>query len=578
MLTSGPGADAVWANGSGADADEPEEAGTSAAGPDGIGAPGRAAGAPGLDGSWADLAAWPPPRAVPVEVDDLYAELSAAGYEYGPSFRGLRAAWRREGELFADIELPDGVTAAGYGVHPALLDAALHVLALRDSAAGGPFRPEGEPGGILVPFSWDGAVLHAEGASALRVAISGTATGGTATGGTATGGSGPGGEAARTVSVRCADPAGRPVFSARSLTVRPLDPVTISGAERGGDGTLLTLEWDAAADASVPVGPDAPAGDAAGLDGWAGLGDGLPAALAGVAAYRDVAALAAAVAAGEPAPAAVVACLPAPASTPRLPDRVHDAAGQALTLLQDWLACAALGGTRLIVLTRGAVAVPAVEAVTGDPAAAAIWGLVRSAQTEHPGRILLADADTGGPDTGGPDIASAALAAIHRLGAPQAIVRDGKVLVPRLARTEVLIPPSVREWRVETAGQRTLDTLTLAPCPALAAPPSEGMVRVAVHAVGVNFRDVLIALGALAPGRAGADAGAVIGSEGAGVVEAVGAGVTDLAPGDRVMALCSGMGPVAVTDHRHIVKIPPEWSFEEAAGVPVVFLTALYGL
>ena len=98
-----------------------------------------------------------------------------------------------------------------------------------------------------------------------------------------------------------------------------------------------------------------------------------------------------------------------------------------------------------------------------------------------------------------------------------------------------------------------------------------GQVRVGVRAGGLNFRDVLVALG-MYPGEA------TVGGEGAGVVLEVGPGVDGLAVGDRVMGLCSGFGPVAVVDHRLVVEMPEGWSFAQAASVPIVFMTAYYGL
>jgi NADPH:quinone reductase-like Zn-dependent oxidoreductase/acyl carrier protein len=97
-------------------------------------------------------------------------------------------------------------------------------------------------------------------------------------------------------------------------------------------------------------------------------------------------------------------------------------------------------------------------------------------------------------------------------------------------------------------------------------------VRISVRAAGLNFRDTLIALG-MYPGNA------VIGAEAAGVVVEIGEAVTGLKPGDRVTGLfAGGIGPFAVTDHRFVARIPAGWSFAQAAAVPVVFLTAYYGL
>ncbi|MFD0381482.1 zinc-binding dehydrogenase [Streptomyces stramineus] len=104
-------------------------------------------------------------------------------------------------------------------------------------------------------------------------------------------------------------------------------------------------------------------------------------------------------------------------------------------------------------------------------------------------------------------------------------------------------------------------------------PLGPGQVRIEVQAAGVNFRDVLNALG-MYPGEAGP-----LGAEGAGVVTETGPGVRGLRAGDRVLGMMfGGLGPVAVCDERHLARIPDGWSSAQAASVPLVFLTALYAL
>ncbi|WP_156522250.1 zinc-binding dehydrogenase, partial [Nocardia vulneris] len=134
----------------------------------------------------------------------------------------------------------------------------------------------------------------------------------------------------------------------------------------------------------------------------------------------------------------------------------------------------------------------------------------------------------------------------------------------------LVVPRSV-SWRLE-AGDRTVDGLTLTPSSSAEQLLDEGQVRIEVRAGGLNFRDVLVCLG-MVPDVA------FLGGEASGVVVEVGTGVEGFAPGDRVMGLIdAGLGPMAVTDQRLITHIPERWSFIEAATVPVVFLTAYYGL
>src|ERR1700683_1172329 len=111
-----------------------------------------------------DLAAWPPPGAQPVDVGGVYEALAGRGLGYGPAFRGLTAAWRRGEEVFAEAALPKAVPADGYGLHPALLDAALHAIGL-----GSFVGTSGE--GPVLPFAFTGLALHAAGAAAVRVRL-----------------------------------------------------------------------------------------------------------------------------------------------------------------------------------------------------------------------------------------------------------------------------------------------------------------------------------------------------------------------------------------------------------------------
>ena len=240
-------------------------------------------------------------------------------------------------------------------------------------------------------------------------------------------------------------------------------------------------------------------------------------------------------------------------------DSVHAATHAALDVLQRWLAGSNPG--RLVVLTSGAMALSG-EAVS-DLAGAAVWGLVRSAQAEHPDRIVLIDAD-----------AAIDAAELVATGEIQLVVRAGGVHAARLAPAPALleIPAEDPAWRLSAGARGTLESLVIRPCPAPPAPLQAGQVRVAVAACGVNFRDVMAALG-MYPGQA-----PVLGAEGAGVVVATGPEVADVAVGDAVMGLIDGTGPSAVVDQHMLVRMPKEWSFAQAAGVPVAFLTALYGL
>ncbi|MDA2812314.1 SDR family NAD(P)-dependent oxidoreductase [Nocardiopsis sp. RSe5-2] len=487
---------------------------------------------------------WPPPGADEIPLDSSYARMAEIGYRYGPSFRGLRRAWvRGEGvgaDVYGEVRLPDSLEADGYGLHPALLDACLHaMIAVLPEVRG--TGGTGAAARVRMAFSWEGVRLHATGARALRVRITETAPG--------------------VHRVTAVDPAGAPVLTADALTMR--EAAGASAAEAAG-AAAYRLEWrplpereGAAADPGVQ----------------AVLG-GLPAP-AGATAHPDLAALAAHIDSGAPAPSLVAAPVPAPdPGIPRprggpRPDPGAEARGavrRTLRLLQAWLADERFASSRLAVVTSGAVATRPGEHVP-DLAGAAVWGLLRAAQTEHPGRFLAVDADPAAP--GAPDPAHALAS-----GEPQAAVRDGRVLVPRLAapRRRPAADPADRTWRLVPDGSGRVDGLERLPHPGADGPLAPDQVRIDVRAAGLNFRDLLLALGYFSPGEP-------IGFEAAGVVTAVGADVRDLAPGDRVMGLVVGaVGPVGTAHRSTLARGPDGWTPAQAATSPGVFLTAYHAL
>jgi polyketide synthase 12 len=248
--------------------------------------------------------------------------------------------------------------------------------------------------------------------------------------------------------------------------------------------------------------------------------------------------------------------------------RAHAATAAALAMVQNRVSAAGEGEIApLALLTRGAVA--AVPGEDCDPAAAAVWGLLRSAQSEHPGRFALIDSD-------GSEASRRALerAPAFASAEPQLALREGKLLVPRVGAgidgSDWLTPPP-GPWRLDAAERGSLDGLALLPAPE-ASPPGEGMVRIDVRAAGLNFRDVMAVLGVY-PGSS------EIGGEGAGVITAVGPGVERFEVGDRVMGLLAGaFAPQATADQRLLVEVPDDWSFAEAAAAPMAYCTARYGL
>ncbi|WP_460072576.1 SDR family NAD(P)-dependent oxidoreductase [Streptomyces sp. YKOK-I1] len=468
----------------------------------------------------------PPEDAEPVDLTALRTRLAEAGYDYGPAFTGLRSARRHGDHVHTEAQLPEELAATGHVLHPALLDTALHPIALPDADG---------PAGPRLPFTFSGITHTGTPTTRLRVHLHRT---------------GP-----DTVALDATDDTGAPVLTIDALTLRATTGDRLRGLTPSGpEHDLLHLAWS-------------PADPTAGIPGdWAVLGsdplaDGTP-------RYADLSDLTAALASGTPPPALVVWAPPVPEpENADVPAAARALCVEVLDLLRTWLADERLERTVLAVVTRHAV-------VTGpqDPPGLAhgpARGLLHSAQNENPGRIVLVDTD-GHPDS------TAALGAVLAAGHPQSALRDGQPLLPHLARTstaELLTPPaSTAPWRLDTTGGGGLDDLALLPAPEAEAPLAPGQIRIAVRAAGVNFYDTAAALGLIAVQH---DSGA----EAAGVVTETGPGVDGFAVGDRVAALTEkAFGPLVVADRRMTARIPGTWSFAEAASVPVAHVTAYHAL
>ncbi|GAB3832942.1 hypothetical protein GCM10027610_025980 [Dactylosporangium cerinum] len=481
-----------------------------------------------------DLTVWPPHGAVAVDVDGLYERLAETGFGYGPTFQGLQAVWRRDAEVFAEIALPEPTAeeAGLFGIHPALLDAALHPALLDAGLSGG-------DGGLRLPFAWSGVSVFAAGAAVLRVRLTPVGDDG--------------------LSLDVADGAGAPVAVVESLVARPvtIEQLTAAGGNAGvGPDHLFQVDW-----VDIPANKEQPQ--------WGLLGSDLFGVAAGrpdISQYSSLEDLQEAVETG----AALDTVLVCRASDGHadLVETVHRNTLEVLNLLQGWLSADCFMNLKLVIVTRGAVPARHGEAVE-DLANAPVWGLVRSAQSENPGRFTLVDIDA-------EDLSLSVLPAAAGIDEPQLAIRDGVVVAPRLAaatsQDALAVPIGSRAWRLDNVTAGTIEGLSIVQCPEVLQPLEEGQLRLAVHAAGINFRDVIIALDMVA-GLQG------IGGEAAGVVLEVGPGVADFAVGDRVMGLCAGsFGPVAIADHRYLVKMPEGWRFDQAASIPIAYVTAYYGL
>ncbi|MFD4433794.1 SDR family oxidoreductase, partial [Nocardia sp. NPDC058497] len=312
--------------------------------------PSRESGEP--EGS-ADFTQWPPAGASEVGVAGAYDELADNGYNYGPAFQGLVALWRRGEDLFAEVALPEQTATQGYGIHPALLDAAMHAL------------PFGLPRGVdedterppLVPFAWSSVRVHADGARRVRVRLTWSDQG--------------------TIALAMADSDGAPLLSVGALALRPMSTDLLPAATRSSRDALYEVSWR--------PGPE-------------------PRSVAGVSwAEWDA------------AESASVLLFRPPVDGVEMPERLRTALHRTLGVIQQFTREERYAASTLAVITDST-----------DPASAAVWGLVRAAQAENPGRIVLIEADA--------EAAMDHLVAAAMSGEPELAVHADGVRVPRLTR------------------------------------------------------------------------------------------------------------------------------------------------
>ena len=363
---------------------------------------------------------WPPPHAEEVSLEDLADDLAARGLDYGPAFQGLVRAWRSERDIFAEVELPQAErgSAERFGLHPALLDSALHALALLD------FQQEAGPSGLLrLPFSWGEATLLASGASNLRVRLRL--------------------REGEVVSISASDQNGEPVASIGSLATRSASAADVAGA-REPDG-LFQLDWVASAPALGSARDSAPDGR------WVLVGAPHPPLQASLAqsaiqlvAHPDLSSLREEIESGARVPDVLL--LGAGVQSAALPGGAHESVLGALGAIQELLAEERLRDARMVLMTERAVSVDRGEELPGL-AGAAVWGLARSAQSENPGRLVLLDVD-------GEARSWESLAVALATDEPQIAIRRGELLLPRLVRVRPGDPasPSAAERRAEAGG------------------------------------------------------------------------------------------------------------------------------
>ncbi|MCA1217798.1 type I polyketide synthase [Streptomyces sp. 8L] len=348
-----------------------------------------------------DLMVWPPRNTRYVSAEEIYEQLVAHGYGYGPTFQGLRGVWVRGDEVYAEVSLPqdERVHAHRYGMHPALFDAAFHAL-----IAGKP-RVEGEP--LRLPFNWSGVRLYNPGAPLMRLKMVITSE--------------------ETLTVTAVDETGRLVLSVDTLQLREIAAQGVPTVSGGNHRALFRLDW-----APLTLPTSVPSTGA-----WVVLGDSavsmsLTQADSSVRCHAQWSDLDAA----DAVPDILVLpvdTLGGPVEGTDVPGAVRRVTGQVLELVQQWLADDRFTSSRLVVVTSNAVN------ASGDidVVQAAVWGLLRSAQSENPDRLLLFDVDE---DEDSLRLIPRAVAAAVAVDEFQVAVRNGVASVARLGRVPVSEP------------------------------------------------------------------------------------------------------------------------------------------
>ncbi|MFF1717530.1 type I polyketide synthase, partial [Streptomyces sp. NPDC058268] len=360
---------------------------------------------------FSELAQWPVEGAESVDPVAFYERLRAQGLEYGPAFQGVTDLRRRGTSAYATVRLPEGLDASDYGVHPALLDAALQSLAAVRT-------DDVEPGGVLLPFEWSAAELHRVGSTELRVRADWDQDTAEARIWVADATGSPVAHARLQARTATAEQirAGRPVEHLYRVDLQavPLPGTPVDGSRSwvlGGEGELSTalgahqvpdldalfalLEGDSTAPpARLVIDATAPYEGGGGVKAGAREEDG--------GKYGDEFGVAA--------------------------DAVHEASALALETLRRLLAEERLADTDLVWATRRATGED-VRDLTHAP----LWGMVRVARNEHPDRsIRLLDLGDDADDLN-------ALPRALSLGAePEVVVRQGTPYVPRLIRVEAV--------------------------------------------------------------------------------------------------------------------------------------------
>ena len=522
-----------------------------------------------------------------ITADAVYAEFKALGAEFGPAFRCLRKIERGKGFARAWIELPEDLeqTAAQYALHPVLIDAGLQLCSLAAASRGDRLLPED----LYLPLGADRIVIHPTANRRLR--------GFARTRETTSG-------ATLVADVWLETEEGKTAALIEGMRFARAEPGAFAAIGQTDD-VLYDVAWELA--------PALPASGTATAEGmWllfadrSGTADGLAEKIQAAGgrccrvlagdAFKRTSEHSWIIDPAEPEHFSRLLLEGGWSGANPLRGVVHfwslDVAtigresvgttvtpdllgpGAVLHLVQSLATAQAIGSGSLWLVTRGAQTVNGAEPVEElSPRAAGLWGLASVIAIEQPDlKVRLVDLDPGEARASGAGLIKELLENTQ----PRIAIRGTQRWVPRLHRyghagAVLGEKRDGRLLRVELVQPGTLDGLELQSCASAPLRPDE--VRLRVLTAGINFRDVLIALG-MYPG-----ADVPLGAECAGVVTEIGAAVTEFRVGDRVIGFApASLATEAIVPAAFLAPLPEGMNAENAAGLPVAFLTAYYGL
>ena len=502
---------------------------------------------------------------------ELYASLSNAGLEYGPSFRGVEQLWCGQREALGEVTLPPAVIPAsqangnsdGHWIHPALLDSCLQVLAaaLPEDTQGSSRKRIYLPSGVasLRFLARPGARLFSH-----CVVHQGSSLG----------------MEFLEADIRLLDDDGCVACEILGFRLKMVSAETDREVRENPGDLLYDVAWVGKKPGASPIPDDSQSSSWFILADRGGVGQALAARLRSqghnctVASPNDIREL------KLHANCANVVHLSSLdlCDLAARPDAILEAQTQwidSLRFVQALLRDAGGSKRRLWIVTRGAQAVgpaPAHISLAQTP----LWGLAKSVDLEHAelGCTRIDLDPEGGVEQIAALIEELSLTATEREVAFRKGTRYVARLVPRAPKHSsdaVLDVPDTDSFRLDISRPGNLDNLLLrgAPRPE----PQPGEVQIHVNAAGLNFRDVMNAAGVYPGGPI------PFGAECSGIISAVGSGVADLKIGDEVIAVANASFSAYTTaDARAVVPKPSAFSFGQAATIPIAFLTAYYSL